>query len=162
MRSKVSRQQGNLPVHIAWYQMLLLISKRYSKGDSMKLHTFLKEISHLNITLRVLSHCLSHLTRSKWVHASKNKLSLRIGRVDNMWKQIVDYMVTVPKLLSIILINLLQESTQAMEDSTLQIAKNLNFLLLWSQETLMEKAQVWLDPHHNSMKNQIPALWKKR
>lgn len=97
-KNRVSKQrQGNLPALTVWYQMLLLISKRYSKGDSMKLHMFHAEISLLIITLRVWSHYLSHLTLNKWAHVNRSKLFLRIERVENMSRQIVVCMVRVPK-----------------------------------------------------------------
>ncbi len=143
------QRQGNLPALTVWYPMLLLISKRSSKGDSMKLHMFLAEISLLIIILRVWSHYLSHLTLSKWAHANRSKLFLRIERVGNMSRQIVVCMVMVPKRHSIILINHLPEWTQVMADLTLQIAKNHSSNLPWNQETLMEKALAWLDPLQN-------------
>lgn len=158
-RNKGSKQlQGNLPALIAWYPTQLLISKRYSKGDSMKLHMFPAEISLLITTWKASNRCLSHLTQSKWVHVNRNRLFRRIGRVGNMSRLIAVCMGRVPKLHSIILINLPQESTQAMADLTLQIAKSLSCHQPWNQETLMEKALAWLDP---PMKIRMPVPWKR-
>ncbi len=150
LKNRVSKQpQGNLPALTVWYPMLLLISKRSSKRDSMKLHMLLAEISLLIIILRVWSHFLSHLTLSKWAHANRSKLYLRIERVENMSRPIVVCLVRVPKRHSIIPINHLPEWTQVMADLTLQITKNHSSHLPWNQETLMEKALAWLDPLKN-------------